>query len=134
MLTKEQIGWLFQFCQEQGVKHYDVQVELVDHLANAIEKDLQEHPGGDFQHALDTVFASFGEGRFAPLLLEKEQAAKRYCHRLFWSVFREQLRWPAILMALGLFGLIYNLLLMPDKHIVFYPFNWVVFIANTIAF
>ena len=134
MLTKEQIEYLFQFCQEQGVKHYDVQVELVDHLANAIEKDLQENPGRDFFKALGIVFDSFGDSHFATLLMEKQQAAKHYSQRLFWSIFREQLRWPWILMAIGLFGLVYRLLVMPDNRFLFYPFSWLIFIANVIGF
>ena len=45
MLTKEQIDYLFDFCRVNGVKPYDVQVELVDHLANGIEKELAELAG-----------------------------------------------------------------------------------------
>jgi len=103
MLTKGQIDHLFDFCEAQGVRCYDVQVELVDHLANAIEAALADHPEWGFQKALDVVFVSFGYKKFAPLLQEKHNAAKRYCWRLFWSVFVEQLRWPWTWLGLVVF-------------------------------
>lgn len=37
-LTEEQIADLFLFCEENGVRYYEVQIELVDHLASAIEQ------------------------------------------------------------------------------------------------
>jgi hypothetical protein len=99
MLTKEQIDYLFDFCRMKGVTCYDVQVELADHLANAIEKELAEHPDWSFQRALDVVFVSFGHQKFAPLLQEKHKAARLYCWRLYRSVFLQQLRWPATWLA-----------------------------------
>jgi hypothetical protein len=120
MLTKEQVAFLFQFCQDQGVVCYDVQVELVDHLGSAIEKELTDHPEWTFFKALDVVFVSFGYRKFKPLIWEKSQAAKRYCRRLFWAVFREQLRWPAIWPALPVFLYLYKLLALYNKYLAFY--------------
>ena len=36
-LTEEQIQQLYKFTRQHYVEHYDVQTELVDHLANDIE-------------------------------------------------------------------------------------------------
>jgi hypothetical protein len=120
MLTKEQIDCLFDFCQIKGVTCYDVQVELVDHLANAIEKELAEHPDWSFQKALDVVFISFGYRNFAPLVAEKRKAAKIFCRRLWWSIFRKQLTWPGTWVGLGVFLLFYRWLVIHDKEIAFY--------------
>lgn len=110
MLTKEQIDSLFDFCRVNGVKPYDVQVELVDHLANGIEKELAEHPDWSFQQALDVVFASFGHRKFAPLLLEKRKAARLFCWRLFWAVFAEQAERPLTWLGLAVFLYSYHAL------------------------
>jgi len=40
-LTESQIEQLFTFTQKHYVDWYDVQTELVDHLANGIEEYLQ---------------------------------------------------------------------------------------------
>ena len=103
MLTKEQIDYLCDFCQARGVPYYDMQLELVDHLASAIEKELADHPGWSFQQAVDMVYASFGGDGFAPLVREKRKAAKIYRRRLWWSAFREQLTWPWVWVTVGIF-------------------------------
>jgi hypothetical protein len=118
MLTKEQIDYLFEFCETKGVRYYDVQVELVDHLANGIEKELAEHPGSSSEKALDVVFASFGYRKFAPLVAEKRKAAKIYRRRLWWSIFRKQLIWPGTWVGWGIFLFIYRLLVIHDNQIV----------------
>ena len=110
MLTKEQIDYLFDFCKVNGVKPYDVQVELVDHLANAIEEGMAKHPDWCFQQALDVVFVSFGHQKFAPLLQEKRKAARLYCWRLFWAVFAEQAERPVIWLGLAVFLYSYHAL------------------------
>jgi hypothetical protein len=37
-ITPEETRQLFEFCEKKRVKHYDVQFELVDHLASDIEE------------------------------------------------------------------------------------------------
>mgnify|MGYP000193300158 CR=1 FL=1 len=41
MITEVQYESLFAFCRKHYVQYYDVQVELVDHLAEAIEEKLK---------------------------------------------------------------------------------------------
>jgi len=36
-LTPEQIEELFAFCSKRNVKEYEIQAELVDHMASSIE-------------------------------------------------------------------------------------------------
>ena len=40
-LSAEQIERLYQFTRQHYVEYYDLQTELVDHLANAIEEQWQ---------------------------------------------------------------------------------------------
>jgi hypothetical protein len=115
MLTKEQIDHLFQFCREKGVRPYDVQVELVDHLGSGIEKEMAEHPEWSFEKALDVVFISFGYPNFGPLLKEKKRAARRYCQRLFWSLFKELCYRPDTWVAFG--ALLYLCQILSFYHV-----------------
>ena len=39
-LSEEQIDVLFIFTKKHLVEHYDVQVELVDHIATEIEAEI----------------------------------------------------------------------------------------------
>ena len=55
-LTTSQIDQLFIFTRQHYVEWYDLQSELVDHLANAIETDWQENPTLSFEAALNKEF------------------------------------------------------------------------------
>ena len=78
-LTPEQIDSLYQFTRQHYVEWHDLQTELVDHLANAIEQQWQENPKISFEDALQIEFKKFGIFGFMDVV-EKRQAAlnKRY--------------------------------------------------------
>ena len=59
-LTKNQIDELYKFTRKHYVYHYDVQSELVDHLANDIENIWQETPNLSFEQARYKSFKKFG--------------------------------------------------------------------------
>jgi hypothetical protein len=109
MLTKEQIDYLFTFCRKHLVWYYDVQVELVDHLANAVEAEMKNNSPLSFEKAVEKVHEGFGIRGFAPLVAEKQKAAERHSHRLFLKLFREQFKWPKVLLFLLLGVVFYTL-------------------------
>lgn len=63
-LTEEEIEHLHEFCEFHNVKYYDVQIELVDHLASAIEKRWETKPQLTFEEALVEVAEQFGVDPF----------------------------------------------------------------------
>ena len=71
-LTDQQIEALFAFTKKKYVHHYDVQVELVDHLATSIEEEMEKDTKISFEDALQRVYARFGIFGFA-----KEQKRKQ---------------------------------------------------------
>jgi hypothetical protein len=73
-----------------------VQVELVDHLANAVEEEMTNNPKGTFEEVLDRVYRSFGNKGFKPLVIEKQKMVKKINSKLFWNIFRSKVRWPNI--------------------------------------
>lgn len=78
-LSPEQIDRLYEFTRQHYVEYYDLQTELVDHLANAIEEQWQENPKLSFETALDIEFRKFGVFGFMDVV-EKRQIAlnKKY--------------------------------------------------------
>lgn len=50
-LSGEQIQELYKFTRKHFVIHYDLQTELVDHLANGIEEQWREYPERSFKDA-----------------------------------------------------------------------------------
>lgn len=51
-LNAEQVERLYAFTRQHYVEYYDLQTELVDHLANAIEEQWQKNPKLSFDAAL----------------------------------------------------------------------------------
>lgn len=82
MLTKEQIDQLFLFCEKHFVRFYDVQVELVDHLANAIEEKMAADENLSFEAALSSVHAGFGPLGFAGFVNSKSGLVYQKYYRI----------------------------------------------------
>jgi len=101
-ITTEETEKLFEFCRQHFVYHYDLQVELVDHLGSSIEEQWSENPEIQFENALLNTFKKFGISGFSKI---KEQKRKELAHkysRLLWKYFFEFYRWPKMLMTLAL--------------------------------
>src|SRR5665647_56724 len=97
ILTNKQIEYLFDFCRQHFVQYYDVQVELVDHLANAVEVEMVADDKLSFEKAVEKIHRSFGVMGFAPLVAEKQKIAKKQSRKLFWNIFKNQFHWPKII-------------------------------------
>ena len=52
----EQTNRLYEFTRQHYVEYYDLQTELVDHLANSIETQWQENPKIDFEDGFSRFF------------------------------------------------------------------------------
>jgi hypothetical protein len=78
-LTAAHIDVLYDFTRKHYVLHYDLQTELVDHLANGIEKQWARKEELTFENALTIEFKKFGVFGFTEII-DKRQAAmhKRY--------------------------------------------------------
>ena len=71
-LSDNQIEQLYQFTCQHYVEYYDLQTELVDHLANAIEAQWEENPKLSFEEALLLEFKKFGVFGFMEVVEKRE--------------------------------------------------------------
>lgn len=108
-LTQQQIDSLFAFCRKHYVRYYDVQIELVDHLANAIEEKLNANNSISFEKALDEVYATFGYKGFAGIVEAKTNALSKQYAKLRWKYFGEYFTIPKILFTLMICTILYAL-------------------------
>ncbi|MBU1821070.1 MAG: hypothetical protein KKG00_06120 [Bacteroidetes bacterium] len=99
-LTDEQIDALLAFVKSKYVDYYDVQLELVDHLASEVEQRMAANPAVSFDTALQQVYAGFGIFGFSDLVGEKTKAITRRNHRLWWQSFVEFFQLPKIVISL----------------------------------
>lgn len=100
-LSNEQIQQLFRFTEKKRVYWYDLQAELVDHLASRIEEEMNTDNTLQFEPALEKVYKEFGIFGFAKIVQEKSDQLYKQSRRMWWSAFGEFFTWPKVaLLAL----------------------------------
>lgn len=124
MLTREQLKQLEQFCRSSGASYYEVQVELVDHMAEIVEHQIAE--GADFERAFTQMKKQFPSVSMRKIVGAKEKFLLKSYLRLFagcwWSFFT----WPKLLILVSLYALIWLISpYMSSKDMVFIGHNLV---------
>lgn len=107
-LTDEQIETLFRFCQKKYVHWYDLQIELVDHLAERIEEEMAANNKLTFEAALQKVYAGFGLFGFAHIVQHKEKALQRRHNRAWWRAVKAFFTLPKLALTAALFAALYT--------------------------
>lgn len=99
-LNEKQIEQLFEFTRKHYVEYYDVQVELVDHLASSIEHELELNPSLSFDEALNVVFKRFGIFGFSDVVENKSSAVWKHQNKLWLKLFTNQFKLPNVLKSI----------------------------------
>jgi hypothetical protein len=102
-LPKEEIQKLFDFVESKNVPYRDVQFEIVDHLASAMEDLKEENPEWPYSLCLEQVYKKFPITGFALLQLEKEEALNKYWKRKLWPYLLEYFKLPKIILTIATF-------------------------------
>lgn len=106
-VTIEQITRLYEFTREHYVEHYDLQTELVDHLANAIEQCWEEMPEMPFEDCIKAEFKKFGIFGFMDVVEKRQKALRKKYRKLIWNEVVNFFQLPKILLTGGLTLLLY---------------------------
>lgn len=101
-LTTSQIDQLYTFTRLHYVEWYDLQSELVDHLANAIETQWQENPKLTFDEILNKEFGKFGIFGFMDVVEERRKFLGKRYFKLLWGYYKEFFRLPKIILMIAL--------------------------------
>ncbi|MBD1259993.1 hypothetical protein HZY62_05290 [Maribacter polysiphoniae] len=109
-LTQDQIQELFKFTRKHYVEYYDVQLELVDHLANGIEEVMVQRPQLTFKEALDLEFKKFGVFGFYDVIKKKSDAMHKRYWKIFFRFYKEYFKLPKVLMLFAASTLLFLVL------------------------
>ncbi len=109
-LSADQIQKLYTFTQQHYVEYYDLQTELVDHLANSIEEQCTENPKRTFEEALQMEFKKFGIFGFMDVVEQRQKAMNKKYNKLVWQHFKAFFRLPQIIGTLVSIFLVFQLL------------------------
>ena len=96
-LTPAQIDQLYTFTKQHYVEYYDLQTELVDHLANAIELEWETNPTLSFETLLNKEFKKFGVFGFMDVVEEKQKAMNKRYNNWVWNHFKAFFKSPKII-------------------------------------
>ena len=115
-LTENHIQELYKFTRQHYVYHFDVQTELVDHLANDIEAVLIAQPKLSFEAARDVSFKKFGVFGFMTIVERKQfQMTKKY-FRIIFRFAKEWFRLPKIIITLFLVLVLYRMQTLTNAY------------------
>ena len=109
-LTPTQIDQLYTFTKQHYVEYYDLQTELVDHLANAIEQGWESNPTLSFETLLNKEFKKFGIFGFMDVVEKKQMAMNKIYNKLVWGHFKTFFKLPQIIGTLLSIFLVFQLL------------------------
>ena len=121
-LSQDQILELYKFTRKHFVEHYDLQTELVDHLANGIEQQMALQPKLTFKEALNLEFKKFGVFGFHEVIKEKTNSMHKRYWRIFFRLYKDYFKLPKVLMLFGISTLLFFVLrTIPDEIGKFIP-------------
>jgi len=109
-LTNQQIQNLYKFTRQHFVEYYDLQTELVDHLANDIEAIWQEQPTLSFEQVRDKSFKKFGVFGFMDVVEKRTSALSKKYWKLVWSIFKDFFKLPQITLTIAITLCLYKVL------------------------
>jgi hypothetical protein len=95
-LSQEQIAHLYEFTRQHYVEYYDLQTELVDHLANSIEERWQENPKLSFETALNVEFKKFGIFGFMDVVEQRIKALNKKYNQIVLNHLKKFFTIPKI--------------------------------------
>ena len=106
-LNESQIQDLYAFTRKHFVEHYDLQTELVDHLANDIEAMWDIQPKLPFEDAKTKAFKKFGIFGFMEPIEQKAKAMNKRYMRYLWTELKKWFEMPQIIGTIALFLMFY---------------------------
>ncbi len=113
-ISAEQIQYIHDFVKRKYVDYYDVQIELVDHIATAIEEKIALNPKLDFYTALQQIYEGFGRFGFMKFVEEKEKQVQRRFLKMYRREMWQFFTVPKVVFTLAVFFLSYQLFLKTD--------------------
>ncbi len=109
-ISNKETKKLYDFTRAHYVEYYDLQTELVDHLANGIELLWQEKPTLSFEDALHIEFKKFGIFGFTDLVAERLSKMNKRYNKLILSILKTYFTVPRLFLTTMMVLLIYVIL------------------------
>ena len=132
-LSEIQIENLYKFTRQHYVYHYDVQTELVDHLANDLEQICKEYPKITFEQARDKSFKKFGIFGFMDVVEKKQRQMTKKYFKVIFKFAKEWFRLPKIILTFFLLFAFYKIQELQNGYYIYATIYGVVIVLELIV-
>ncbi|MGG5506629.1 MULTISPECIES: hypothetical protein [unclassified Myroides] len=105
--TPQEIVQLHSFVRQHYVEFYDVELELVDHLAHDIEEQWRKDKALSFEKALDCAFKKFGVFGFTDVVASKIDRLKGRYIKLMLREVGSFFTLPKIIFSLAIYLILF---------------------------
>jgi hypothetical protein len=120
-ISEEQLQELFDFMRRKRVRYYDLQVELVDHFASAIEDLWRKDPNLPFESAIQKVYGHFPITGFWSVIDQQTQAIQKEAWRWVFRTWISYFHWPKVLFSIAILLTVRLFFYLPiDPNLPFY--------------
>ncbi|MAD97461.1 MAG: hypothetical protein CMB99_09070 [Flavobacteriaceae bacterium] len=87
-LSKEQVEFIEKRLVEDGVKYWDIRIEMLDHVVSDVENQM--NLGASFDHALQSAFEKLGwDGSFDAVVKQKQSYYSIFNRREIWKELKD---------------------------------------------
>lgn len=109
-LNKEQIDHIRTFINARGFVHVEVEMEILDHVATAVEDLLEKDPEMSLDQAIQKVHRSFGAMGFSAFEDEVQSSLRKKMRRMYLGHLWQHVTSSKVLKVFTTAVLIFSLL------------------------
>lgn len=91
-LSKEDIMFMDKYLKNSGIKHLDIRLEMIDHVATAIEDEIKKGDSRDFYY----IFKDYMVRNKRRLLNNNKKLCRTIEIKLLKRILKTMLQWPCI--------------------------------------
>ena len=131
-LTKEQIEAIRKNICNRGIDTIDLEYEMVDHIATAVEEKMEE--GKTFYDAYKAVMVTFGPYGMEKLQKERNKKLEREGWKLAFQYLRTYFRLPKITLTIAIVLGLYSLYTLSSNAVFIFETLYIISMFVSFAF
>jgi len=115
-LTKIETQQIFDFIKKRRLKYYDIQIEIVDHFASAIEANWERYPTAwSFEQKILSVYNELGDKRFRSIVRGKSKMVFRQAYKSAFEYVKSAVKIPQIFLTILLIYCLQQVFMLTER-------------------
>lgn len=134
-LTKEQIQYIENRLIKEGVKYWDIRIEMLDHIVTDVEQQLEN--GGLFKNAVQNSFVALGwkenfnGGGLDTIVIERIKSLQQKHRKNYNAYVVKILKEPKTIVLISILGFFFSVISNNPKLIKFMTSGYVILMGAT---